>query len=329
MDPISQAFAGATFSQSLTRTNTGQKTAFIAGALSGMAADLDVLVRSDHDPLLFLEFHRQFTHSLIFIPLGALICTTFVYLLLRKRARFSRIYLYSLLGYATHGLLDACTSYGTQLLWPFSDIRIAWDIISIIDPLFTVPVMILVIIGTVTNHQGFARTALCYGLTYLALGQLQHDRALTALQALADERGHTPLNATVKPTLANLYLWKLIYEYDGQYYVDAARIGRRPKFIEGETISSSIATDTLMAGPLQTRDIERFRWFSDGYIAHYPGNPLLIGDIRYSLIPNRIEPLWGIRLKPKTKEEHVDFVATRNMTNHTGRKFIDMLFKDM
>lgn len=329
MDPISQAFAGATFSQSLTRTNTGQKTAFIAGALSGMAADLDVLVRSDHDPLLFLEFHRQFTHSLVFIPLGALVCATCVFLLLRKRARFSRVYLYSLLGYATHGLLDACTSYGTQLLWPFSDIRIAWDIISIIDPLFTVPVMILVIIGTVTNRQGFARTALCYGLAYLALGHVQHDRAMTALHALADERGHTPLNATVKPTLANLYLWKLIYEYDGQYYVDAARMGRRPKFIEGETISSSIATDTLMAGPLQTRDIERFRWFSDGYIAHYPGNPLLIGDIRYSLIPNRVEPLWGIRLKPKAKDEHVDFVATRNLTNHTGRKFIDMLFKDM
>ncbi|NNJ93880.1 MAG: metal-dependent hydrolase, partial [Halobacteria archaeon] len=59
MDPVSQAFAGATFSQSLTRITTGQKPAFIAGALSGMAADLDVLINSDRDPLLFLEFHRQ------------------------------------------------------------------------------------------------------------------------------------------------------------------------------------------------------------------------------------------------------------------------------
>ena len=329
MDPISQAFAGATFSQSLTRTNTGQKTAFIAGALSGMAADLDVLVRSGHDPLLFLEFHRQFTHSLIFIPLGALICASILFIFLRKWCRFSRIYLYSLLGYATHGLLDACTSYGTQLLWPFSDMRIAWDIISVIDPLFTVPVMILVILGTVTNRQGFPRAALCYGLAYLVLGQVQHDRAMTALQTLAEQRGHTPVNATVKPTLANLYLWKLIYEHDGQYHVDAARIGRQAKYIEGDVISSTIETGKLMAGPLQTQDIERFRWFSDGYIAQYPGNPLLIGDIRYSLIPNRVEPLWGIRLKPDAKHEHVDFVTTRALTNHTGRKFIDMLFGDL
>jgi inner membrane protein len=329
MDPISQAFAGATFSQSLTRTNTGQKTAFIAGALSGMAADLDVLIRSGHDPLLFLEFHRQFTHSLIFIPVGALVCASILFIFLRKWCRFSRIYLYSLLGYATHGLLDACTSYGTQLLWPFSDMRIAWDIISIIDPLFTVPVMILVILGTVTDRQGFPRAALCYGLVYLALGQLQHDRAITALQTLAGQRGHTPVNATVKPTLANLYLWKLIYEHDGQYHVDAARIGRQAKYIEGDVISSTIETGKLMAGPLQTQDIERFRWFSDGYIAQYPGNPLLIGDIRYSLIPNRAEPLWGICLKPDARHEHVDFVTTRILKNSTGRQFIDLLFGDL
>ena len=43
------------------------------------------------------------------------------------------------MGYATHGLLDSCTSYGTQLFWPFSDVRVAWDTMSIVDPLFTVP----------------------------------------------------------------------------------------------------------------------------------------------------------------------------------------------
>ena len=114
MDPVSQAFAGATFSQSLTRLRNGQKTAFIAGALSGMAADLDVLVRSGHDPLLFLEYHRQFTHSLVFIPIGALICAVLLTLLLRNRTNFRSLYLYCLLGYATHGLLDACMSENGQ-----------------------------------------------------------------------------------------------------------------------------------------------------------------------------------------------------------------------
>lgn len=326
MDPISQAFAGATFSQSLTRITTGQKPAFIAGALSGMAADLDVLINPDHDPLLFLEFHRQFTHSLVFIPLGALVCAALLSLFLRNRAGFGRIYLYCLLGYASHGLLDACTSYGTQLFWPFSDMRIAWDIISIIDPLFTLPVMFLVIAGVATGRQWFPRAALVYGLMYLSFGHFQHGRALDALESLAAKRGHIAANATVKPTLANLYLWKLIYEHDGRYYVDAARVGINYEFIDGASAASEIDLQGIPLSPLQTRDIERFRWFSGGYIARYTDDPLMIGDIRYSFLPNTISPLWGIRLKPGAPDEHVDYVTTREMDGHVRRQFYSMLF---
>ena len=328
MDPVSQAFAGATFSQSLTRLRNGHKTAFIAGALSGMAADLDVLVRSGRDPLLFLEYHRQFTHSLVFIPVGALVCAILLTLLLRNRADFRSLYLYCLLGYASHGLLDACTSYGTQLFWPFSDIRIAWDIISIIDPLFTVPVMILVIAGMATRRQAYPRAALVYGLAYLALGQFQHERALDALHSLADSRGHIAHRATVKPTLGNLHLWKLIYEQDGRFHVEAVRIGFDTSYIEGESVSSRIDIQELQPGPLQTHDIERFRWFSDGYIAHYPDNPLMIGDIRYSLLPNRIQPLWGILLDPSAPLQHAEFIPTRDMTDSTRKKFFSMLLGD-
>ena len=46
-------------------------------------------------------------------------------------------YFICLMGYASHGFLDAMTSYGTQLLWPFTNTRVSWDLISIIDPIFT------------------------------------------------------------------------------------------------------------------------------------------------------------------------------------------------
>ena len=46
-------------------------------------------------------------------------------------------------GFSTHGVLDACTSYGTQLGWPFSDVRFAWSNVSIVDPLFTAPIVLL------------------------------------------------------------------------------------------------------------------------------------------------------------------------------------------
>ena len=123
------------------------------GFLSGMAPDLDILIRSSTDPLLSLEYHRQFTHSLIFIPFGGLICALFLFVVFKKISpfNFKKTWLYCTLGYGTHGLIDACTSYGTLLFWPFSDIRIAWNNISIIDPLFTIPLILLIALATIKN----------------------------------------------------------------------------------------------------------------------------------------------------------------------------------
>ncbi|MDT8282362.1 MAG: metal-dependent hydrolase [Gammaproteobacteria bacterium] len=59
MDPISQAVLGASLSQSFSKDKTQLKSALVIGALAAMTPDLDVLIRSADDPLLFLEYHRQ------------------------------------------------------------------------------------------------------------------------------------------------------------------------------------------------------------------------------------------------------------------------------
>ena len=89
--------------------------------MSGLAPDLDVLIRSSTDPLLSLST----TGSLpirFFIPFGALIVALLIFPLVRRSLSLKTVYLASFLGYATHGFLDACTSYGTLLfgLFPMS-----------------------------------------------------------------------------------------------------------------------------------------------------------------------------------------------------------------
>ena len=145
MDPLSQGIVGSVAAQ---QKNSKEKILLITiiGFLSGMAPDLDVFIRSSYDPLLAIEFHRQFTHSLIFIPFGALIVTVFTRLIFFKILSFFENYIFAIIGYATHGFLDACTSYGTQLMWPFSNERYAWNIISIIDPLLTIPILFFLIL---------------------------------------------------------------------------------------------------------------------------------------------------------------------------------------
>ena len=116
MDPLSQGVIAAVAAQQ-TSNKKHLIIATLLGFFSGMSADLDVFIRSSHDPLLYLEFHRQFTHSLIFIPIGGLICASFFYyLFLRKKdITFKQAYIYSTLGYATHGLLDSFTTLTSSL----------------------------------------------------------------------------------------------------------------------------------------------------------------------------------------------------------------------
>ena len=155
MDPISQGTVGAAFAQS-TASKKNILSISLIGFLAGLAPDLDVLIKSSTDPILFLEYHRQFTHSLFFIPFGALIVALFLYPFFRKSISLKTVYLASFFGYATHGLLDACTSYGTLLFWPFSNERVTWNNISIVDPLFTIPVLILVGIAIKTRKRLFS-----------------------------------------------------------------------------------------------------------------------------------------------------------------------------
>ena len=318
MDPLTQGVLGAALPQATAARGSSAASAGLLGFLAGMAADLDVLIRSSDDPLLFLEYHRQFTHSLIFIPLGGLICALLLHGLFGRRRGlgFRQSWLYCTLGYATHALLDACTTYGTMLLWPFSDARIAWNTISIIDPLFTLPLLLAVVLAAKRSRPLFARLGLLWACGYMAMGLWQRNEAVDMGLALAASRGHEPMRLEAKPSFANILVWKIVYETGQRYYVDAVRVGLAPRVFPGDSVARlDIARDMpwLDLASQQARDIERFRWFSNGYIARDPDYPNRVIDIRYSMIPNELAPLWSIELRPEARrDQHVRYLVHRD-----------------
>jgi len=330
MDPLSQACLGASLSQSSTNDNSKQISALLIGAISGLAPDLDVFIRSADDPLLFLEFHRQFTHSLFFIPFGALICALVLYPLFKRTLPLKIIYLFSFLGFATHGLLDSCTSYGTQLFWPFSNMRVAWNTVSIIDPFFTFPVLGLIFLAAFKKRVLYARLSFVYAMLFLSFGLIQKHRAEEVIIELAQQRGHQIERLLTKPSFANRHVWKLMYEYDGRYYIDAAKLLWGIKFFEGSSVEKlDVKRDFpwLDLDSQQAKDIERFRWFSNDYLAVSENNSNFIIDARYSFLPNRIESMWGIILSDKNdKAKHVSYEMKSRPDKEAVEKFIDMLF---
>lgn len=332
MDPVTQGALGAVFAQ--THGNQYKLTkAGIIGAIAAITPDLDVLIRSSSDPLFALEFHRHFSHSLLFIPIGALLCCAILYPTLGKRwgLSFKQTFLWCLIGFATHGLLDGCTTYGTQLLWPLSSHRFAWDIISIVDPLVTLPLLILSYLAAKTKKKYYAYSAIVWLACYFSFGYIQHERAIAIGAQKALDRNHQAINIEAKPSLGNLIVWKVIYETDNAYFVDAVKPGLfTHQLWEGESIAKlNISRDLnwLDLSSQQAKDIERFRWFSGGYISLDPKNPLRIVDVRYSMLPNSIEPLWGIELsKTANQAEHVMFESVHNRPQKALNKLLSMIF---
>ena len=341
MDPVSQGVLGAAAAQTASSSVTAHQLpnarprqslwlAGFVGAFAGMAPDIDVLIFSSTDPLLFLEFHRQFTHALAFIPIGALLCAAIAKGLVRQRLSFAHTYLLCFLGYATHALLDACTSYGTQLFWPFSDTRIAWNNVSVVDPLFTVPALLLVVLAVTRNRQSLSLCALGWMLGYLLLGVVQRDRALEFGAQLAEQRNHLPSRLEVKPSFANLLVWKLVYEANDHYYIEGVRTGFNLSHIGGERVPKlnlSTHFPWLTPDSQQARDIERFRWFSDDFLAPDKYHPHGIVDVRYSMLPNEVRGLWGIKLDPAADlQTHVEFYADRTLSADRRARFFNQLF---
>ena len=327
MDPLSQGTVGAAFAQSVSNKNNIFKIGFI-GFLAGLTPDLDVLIQSSTDPILSLEYHRQFTHSLFFIPFGSLIVALLIFPLVKRSMSLKTVYFASLLGYATHGLLDACTSYGTQLFWPFSNERVSWNNISIVDPLFTIPVLILVVIAIRTKNKIFSFFGIGWIIFYLSLGFVQYERALSAAIELANMRGHNAERLTLKPSFGNLILWKSIYQHKETFYVDAIRTAQSSTWYLGETtrvFDYKYHLPDLDKESQQKKDIERFRWFSQDYLG-YDKEKNIVTDVRYSMIPNQIAPMWGLIIDDQRGiNEHATWWTSRNLDQSQLDMFIDML----
>jgi inner membrane protein len=342
VDPFTQGALGAAFAQAACRSAqpaqpqavNNLRAAGVLGFLAGMAADLDVLIRSATDPLITLEYHRHFTHALTFIPVGGLICALALVWIVRRRwpLDFAHALAFCILGYATHGLLDAATSYGTSLLWPFSHARISWSLVSVIDPLFTVPLAALCFASWRAQRPFLARLALGWGALYLATAMLQQSAALQMAVELAAARGHTPLRIEAKPSFGNILVWKIITETPERFYIDAARVGLRPRAFDGVSVPKlDLARDLPWLDPAsqQAADIERFRFFSGGFVAQDPVLQNRIIDIRYSFIPNNVSALWSIEVTPDAAlDAHARYVTHRNNARAGMQRMVEMIVDD-
>ena len=319
MDPLTQGLLGAAAAQVAFGRRLGPR-AMLIGAVAGVLPDADVFIRSSSDPLLAVEYHRQFTHSLAFIPFGGLLAALPWLARRANRAAWKMIAGAAIVGYATHGVLDACTTYGTQLFWPFSRARMAFHSISIIDPIFTLALLAGVIGAAIRKSPRPAAIAIAVCLSYLAAGAIQHHRAARVQERVATSRGHTVTRGEVFPTIGNHLVWRSLYQSGDTLHADRIRVPwlGDQHFAPGMSVRLAVESSldpTERASARVVRDFRRFQWFSDGWLARDARDPSVIGDVRYSMRTDAFEAIWGVRFHPErdVPTEWVDLSRTRNL----------------
>jgi inner membrane protein len=315
MDPLSHAIVGGTTAALFAKDKAHIRLGVLCGLVAGMAPDLDVLIRAADNPMFGLGMHRYFTHALMFAPIGAAIVAGFLKLFI-KSMPFTRMYLFCLVGMLMHGILDAMTNYGTHLFWPFTNRRESWSMISIIDPVFTVTLALLLTTALYHKARRYAVIGAVFACAYWGFGLYQKHEAFSAMQAQAQARGHVIERYEIKPSIGNLFAWRGQYLHQNTIYMDAYHVS----FWRGQVVYAGGAlplyTQPQNISPVQQKDFEYFKFFSDGWLVSVPQYPGMIGDARFAMLPNSIDPIWGIRLQPEAPEKHVIFENIR--TRHEG-----------
>ena len=329
MDILTQSAMGAVMAQTVAQKQHMRKAAAI-GLFAGLLADIDVLIRSSSDPLLMLEYHRHFTHSIFFVPLGALLAALIAWPFVKRHLGFRQIYVFAFMGYMLSGFIDACTSYGTHLFWPLDPGPVSWNIISIVDPLFTLILLVSLVVAVKKTSHVAVWAGLVLAASYLLFGWSQLQRATDISREMAVQRQHKPERLLLKPTLGNLILWRSVYQFQGRLYVDAVRLGlfKEHRIYPGASVQLFNVDDqfpTLAPSTVLYNDIQRFISFSDHYVALLPARPGLLVDIRYSMLPDSLEPLWGLQMDTGNPNMHAEFVVTRNTSSQIREKFMAML----
>lgn len=334
MDILTHAVLGAALAAGVASLRHGDEKSALAGrrlaagigAAAAMLPDADVLIQSGADALLLLDYHRHFTHAMAFVPLGALVAALLLWPLLRRRINFTTLYLYCLVGYLPQPLLDACTSYGTYLWLPFSQRREAWNLIAVFDPVFTLLLAVPLLLYLRRPDSRALRWGLLLGACYFGLSLVQQQRGEGALLALAQARGHQPTQVSVKPSMANLVLWRSLYVHDGWVQVDAFHLGPTLRHYPGASapLLDAAATQKVAAGEaMRLRDIERFRAFSDGFLVLDARRPGFVGDARYAMQPTAVAPIWGLEWRGPGAA--TDFVSYHDFSPAMRRDFFAML----
>ncbi|MCH7675762.1 metal-dependent hydrolase [candidate division KSB1 bacterium] len=286
MDSITQIALGAAVGEAVLGKKVGNK-AVLWGAVAGTIPDLDVIPGFFMDTVARLDFHRGFSHSILFFLILAPILGTLVAKIHRQenasRWDWTRLVFWSLF---THPLLDCFTTWGTQLFWPF-EYRVAFKSIFVIDPLYTLPLIVCVIWLLFKGRGSQIRRKInIIGLTlssgYLLLTLVNKQIMNQNFENILQNQNIEYFRFTTQPTPANNVLWSGTAETKDGFYIGYH------SFLDNQEDTPFLyfkKNHQLLGEMAENEKVEKLIALTNGYfIVDSSENGVTISDLRFGLI---------------------------------------------
>jgi inner membrane protein len=288
MDSLTQLVFGAALGEAALGKKLGNK-AVLWGAAAGSLADMDVIPGMFLDTPDRLLFHRGFSHSLVFVVLATLFFA-WLFSKIYKQKPISRKEWLFFFGIIFTGsiLIDALTTYGTQLLWPLK-YRFEFNTLFVVDPLFTLPLLVTLIWLMFKQRDSSGRKrigsiGLIIAVGYLLLTIVNKQVINSIFRNALDNQGLTYTRMFSNPTPLNQILWTAVAETDTAYLV-----GYYSHFDKGKNVSftSLPKNHQLLDNLIHDAGVQKILRFTKGFYTVEPDSAgFLVNDLRFGKVTN-------------------------------------------
>ncbi len=292
MDSLTQIVLGAACGEAVLGNKIGNK-ALLFGAIGGTIPDLDVFVGSwlYGNKIDAMLFHRGFMHSILFSVLGAflfgwIVCKFYNFGKRKDSTTLKDWILLFFWSLFTHPILDCFTPYGTQLFAPFSNYRVAFNNIAVVDPVYTIPFLVCMIVLLFFKRNTSRRTLwLKLGLGISSAYMLFTVGNKFYIDSIFKE---SLITKNIKferfyaqPTIFNNVLWYGIAETNSSYYVAYySLLDSKKQFSDWQELPKERALTSK-----EFRHIKDLAWFSNHFYCVYKmeNDIYKYNDLRYPL----------------------------------------------
>jgi inner membrane protein len=280
--------------------------AILYGAILGTIPDLDVVVGKFLDPLTATDIHRGFSHStLFFVLLSPILALLIKKIEKRNLVNFKEALLCCFLGLQTHALLDLFTTWGTQLFWPL-ETRYSLQSIFVIDPLYTLPFLVFLIISMFKNRNDkkrifWNRVGLTVSTVYLFSTLFVQAIVKNKFENQLRENNISYDEIVVKPSPFNIILWTTnVKVKDGYWIGDYSFFDTKPiqfQYIpKQEELIKDIENEAI---------VHQLKRISEGWFCiTQKDEKLLFNDLRFGVMEN--------------SNDNIDFSFSYEIINQNG-----------